>query len=46
MMGMRNLMIHEYDGVDMNVVWQTVKKDLPSLFIKLKIILDDYQKTE
>ena len=31
MVGMRNLMIHEYDDVDLGIVWDTVKDDLPSL---------------
>jgi uncharacterized protein with HEPN domain len=28
---MRNLMIHEYDGVDLQVVWDTVQERLPDL---------------
>ena len=31
MTGMRNLMIHEYDDVDMRVLWRTVQNDLPRL---------------
>jgi uncharacterized protein with HEPN domain len=31
MVSMRNLMIHEYDGVDYALVWETVKNDLPPL---------------
>ncbi|MBF0380325.1 MAG: DUF86 domain-containing protein [Magnetococcales bacterium] len=31
MISMRNLMIHEYDGVDYALVWETVKNDLPPL---------------
>ncbi len=34
MVGMRNLMIHNYDDVDIEIVWDTVKRDLP-LLIKL-----------
>ena len=29
--GMRNMLIHEYLGVDMVLVWDTIKKDLPVL---------------
>lgn len=29
--GMRDMPIHEYFGVSLNVVWQTVKKDIPKL---------------
>jgi uncharacterized protein with HEPN domain len=31
MIGMRNVMIHDYDDVDMAIVWETVEKDLPAL---------------
>lgn len=31
MIGMRNMMIHEYDGVDLDIVWETVETDLPAL---------------
>lgn len=29
MKGMRNLLIHEYDEVDLQNVWDTIKNDLP-----------------
>jgi uncharacterized protein with HEPN domain len=28
---MRNVLVHEYFGVDLNEVWRTVEQDLPSL---------------
>ena len=31
MINMRNLMIHEYDHVDLAVVWDTVQNHLPTL---------------
>jgi uncharacterized protein with HEPN domain len=39
MIGMRNVMIHEYDDVDIVIVWKTVKSDLPKLIDALKTIL-------
>jgi uncharacterized protein with HEPN domain len=30
-MAMRNLLVHEYWGIDERVVWNTIKKDLPEL---------------
>jgi uncharacterized protein with HEPN domain len=36
LVGMRNLMVHDYDTVDMEIVWETVQKDLPRLIEKMK----------
>ncbi len=33
---MRNLVIHEYDGVDLSIVWQTIQTDLPLLITELE----------
>ena len=29
--GMRNQMIHRYDDIDMGIVWETVRRDIPRL---------------
>lgn len=31
MIGLRNKMIHEYSGVDLEILWKTVEEDLPGL---------------
>jgi uncharacterized protein with HEPN domain len=31
MAGMRNKLIHDYMGVDINIIWATLQKDLPYL---------------
>ncbi len=36
MVAMRNFMIHEYDAVDLRVVWDTVRNDLPPLIVALE----------
>lgn len=39
MAGMRDNLIHEYFGVDLNEVWNTTFTNLPSLKIQLKDII-------
>lgn len=34
--GMRDKLIHEYDGVDLGEVWETLAKDIPTLRAKLE----------
>ncbi len=42
--GMRNIMIHEYFGVDTEVIWKTVRYDLPGLCAALDRMLADAEK--
>lgn len=40
--GMRNRIVHDYENVDLSVLWGTIKESLPDLKDKLKdIILED-----
>jgi uncharacterized protein with HEPN domain len=39
MAGMRNVLIHAYDRVDLDEVWKTVKSDLPALVSALEPLL-------
>lgn len=38
MSGMRDKLIHDYMGVDLDVVWKTIKTDIPQLAVLLKKI--------
>lgn len=38
--GMRNVFVHEYFGVDSTLVWEIIKNDLPDFKEKVKLILD------
>lgn len=39
--GIRNVLVHEYFGVDVGIVWDTIQEDLPELTEKLKQMLDN-----
>ena len=37
--GVRNVVVHEYFGVDDAILWETVRGDLPPLVEKLEAVL-------
>ncbi len=38
---MRDIVIHQYFGVDLETVWQVATKDLPELKAKIRRIQDE-----
>ena len=44
--GTRDKLIHDYFGVNLLVVWQTVRNDLPSLVEQLQALLKDFHHFE
>lgn len=41
MRGLRNIVVHEYFGIDNNIVWETITNDLPPLSPMLNAILQN-----
>ncbi|MBI2629303.1 DUF86 domain-containing protein [Candidatus Pacearchaeota archaeon] len=39
--GLRDILIHAYSGVDLEIVWDVVKNKLPDLKVSLKRIVDE-----
>ena len=37
--GLRNILIHNYSGIDDDIIWDVIKKKLPVLEKQLKLIL-------
>ena len=35
--GMRNRLVHEYDDVNLNIVWDVVQEEIPALIAELKL---------
>ena len=43
MIGLRNIVIHEYFGVDLNIIWRIVTKDLPETKPLIEELLRDLE---
>ncbi|MEM8901796.1 MAG: DUF86 domain-containing protein [Bacteroidota bacterium] len=39
--GLRNIVAHEYFGIDAEEIWQIISNDLPSLIVNIQKILED-----
>lgn len=44
MTGMRDKLIHDYFGVDLDAVWDTVEKDIPALKSRLRDLIEKEKK--
>lgn len=39
MYGLRNRIVHDYEGVNLQLVWQIIKEDLPDLQKELQLLI-------
>ena len=46
MSGLRNRLIHGYFNVNLDIVWDTLRDDMPPLVEVLARLLDDLERTE
>jgi uncharacterized protein with HEPN domain len=44
MKGMRNKLIHEYFGIDTQILWKTIKENLPQLGSQVRKMLHDLEQ--
>jgi uncharacterized protein with HEPN domain len=45
MAGLRDRVVHEYDTLDMEILWAVVKDEIPGIRPQLQRIIDDYAIT-
>jgi len=43
MTGLRNIIAHEYFGIDLNIIWKIIKENLPEVEPSLKKLLKESQ---
>jgi uncharacterized protein YutE (UPF0331/DUF86 family) len=43
---MRDRIIHGYDNVDLQIVWDVAKRDIPQIEPQIQQILTDYEEQE
>ena len=41
MVGLRNIIAHEYFGVDLRIIWKTARESIPELDKQIKSIIAD-----
>jgi uncharacterized protein with HEPN domain len=44
MRGLRNRIVHDYDNVDLKVLWETIRDDLPILLLQVREIVNNEWK--
>ena len=46
MVAMRNMLIHQYFGVDLEVLWRTVQEDLPPLRDEIRRVVEEKEEND
>lgn len=45
--GLRNILVHEYlGGIDLDIIWDVIERDLPELKEKVKALLTELKEQE
>jgi len=40
---LRNVVVHQYFGVDLQQIWDTVEQDVPALKVAVEVLLSDHK---
>ena len=44
--GFRNRIVHNYFGIDFEIIWTIIENDLSSLISRLEILIKEYKNTD
>ncbi len=42
--GFRNVLVHDYLSIDLNIVWNVIANELPTLKTQVEAVLDEFQE--
>ena len=42
--GMRNILVHHYFGIDLDAVWAVVEQDIPELKLNIQVLIDQLEE--
>lgn len=45
MIALRNIVVHEYFGINFSMIWEIVQLNLPELENKIEKLIDNYNDT-
>lgn len=40
--GIRNILVHEYFGIDYEIIWDSIRKNIPTLKVKIQTVIDSF----
>ena len=40
--GIRNILVHEYFGIDYEIIWDSIRKNIPTLKVKIQTVINSF----
>jgi len=46
MAGMRDIISHEYFGIDLSIIWETTRNDIPELKKQIEVVIKEQRDND